>query len=260
MAHSGGRLGGEGRGYLQGRRALPRGRPRPTLQLCPARKRRPSARPGPGLASAPPPHRGRQSPTSSPFSPLDPARPGRPCRAEGRGQSHRIHGEHPQRARGAGSCPGTGAQAPLRDPQEKPCPGSSQRPSSRGPCGARHSPAARWAPSLLGRRCDQRHPAGDSGLMRGRTPRRPSPAAGRPRHTYLLTIESRHPVPAVPARHALGTGDGDSMRPEGGPLPPCAITLQAAPFPVSLSGSHGSAATGGLCALGPRRRGGERAP
>lgn len=33
--------GGEGRGYLRGHRALPRGRPRPALRLCPARKRRP---------------------------------------------------------------------------------------------------------------------------------------------------------------------------------------------------------------------------
>lgn len=58
-ARSGGGPGVGGWGYLQARRALPRGRPRPALQLCPAGKRRPSGpaarvpQPGAwGLASA----------------------------------------------------------------------------------------------------------------------------------------------------------------------------------------------------------------
>lgn len=238
-ARSGGGPGVGGWGYLQARRALPRGRPRPALQLCPAGKRRPSgpaARvPQPGAWPPPRPPRGRKSRTSSPFSPLDPARPGRPCGSEGRGQGSEP--PHPRRAppRGVGHwpLPWHGCASRTQGPTGEALRSSTQGLRPRHPCGARALTGSPLGPFSPGAPLRPASPCGRFGADVRPNAALTLPPAGRPRHTNLLAIESWHAVPAVPARHALATGD--SVRPEGGPPAPVRSPsrplLRAAPSP-----------------------------
>lgn len=232
-ARSGGGPGVGGWGYLQARRALPRGRPRPALQLCPAGKRRPSgpaARvPQPGAWPPPRPPRGRKSRTSSPFSPLDPARPGRPCGSEGRGQGSEP--PHPRRAppRGVGHwpLPWHGCASRTQGPTGEALRSSTQGLRPRHPCGARALTGSPLGPFSPGAPLRPASPCGRFGADVRPNAALTLPPAGRPRRTDLLAIESWHAVPAVPARHALATGD--SVRPEGGP--PAPVRSPSRPLP-----------------------------
>lgn len=227
--------GGWGRGHSPGCRALPRGRPRPALRLCPAGDGALSTcarRAGPWVA---PPSR-KKPPTSSPFSPLDPARPGRPCRDEVWGQSCRVQGRTPHRH-------GILSGGPVRHPQQRACPGSRSPapwgPTLTGSPLGPFSPGAPWRPASPCRRFGgERVPTPRAGA---RLPTDPSSAGHWP-SSNLLAIQSWHAVPAVLARHALGTGGG--MRPAGQPPTPRPPSPDALQAPARADPSHPPALTG----------------
>lgn len=245
MAHSGGRLGGEGRGYLQGRRALPRGRPRPALQLCPAWKRRPSARPGPGLASAPPPHRGRQSPTSSPFSPLDPARPGRPCRAEGRGQGSEP--PHPWRAppkgEGRRQLPWHGRASPTQGPAGEALSRELPAAQFQGPLWGSALTGSPLGPFSPGAPLRPASPCGRFGAdVRPNPPQtlpccRP-PAAHLPSHHRVLAPRPCRPCPACPGDRGRGQYEAGGRPPSPLCHHPPGSSLPRLPERVSRLSGH----------------------
>lgn len=156
------------RGHSPGCRALPRGQPRPALQLCPVGDRSPERLPpsvqGPRLASPPPE---KETTYQFSFLTLGPCSTREALQDRGQGSELLSPGEN-TRARGRAAPMDVSflsVEPPSGTHSRRPVLGAWPLPPGTVlvPPGAPHSPAVHWDPSLLGRHGDRPLPAGDLG-------------------------------------------------------------------------------------------------